>query len=118
MILLVDDEASILTITSQTLQAFGYRVLTANDGADAVAVYAQHRNDIAVVLTDMMMPVMDGLAMMKVLRKINPTVKIVGSSGLHANSRVAMAGGIEHFLPKPYSPETLLKIMRTILEET
>ena len=59
---MVDDEASILTITSQTLQAFGYRVLTATDGADAVAVYAQHRNEIAVVLTDMMMPVMDGPA--------------------------------------------------------
>jgi len=115
MVLVVDDEASILTITSQTLQAFGYRVLTAHHGADAVALYAQHRNDIAVVLTDMMMPVMDGLAMAKVLRKINPAVRIVGSSGLHANSSVAKAGGIEHFLPKPYSPETLLKIMRAII---
>ena len=65
-----------------------------------------------------MMPVMDGMAMMKVLRKINPAVKIVGSSGLHANSNVAKAGGIEHFLPKPYSPESLLKVMRTILDET
>jgi CheY-like chemotaxis protein len=118
MVLVVDDEASILTITSQTLQAFGYRVLTAKDGADAVALYAQHRNDIAVVLTDMMMPVMDGLAMMKVLRKINPAVKIVGSSGLHANSSVAKGGGIKHFLPKPYSPENLLKVMRTVLDET
>jgi PAS domain S-box-containing protein len=118
MILVVDDEASILTITSQTLQAFGYRVLTAKDGSDAVAIYAQHRNDIAVVLTDMMMPVMDGMAMMKVLRKINPAVKIVGSSGLHANHSVAKGGGINHFLPKPYSPENLLKVMRTILDET
>jgi len=117
MILVVDDEASILTMTSQTLQAFGYRVLTAKDGSEAVATYAQHRNDIAVVLTDMMMPIMDGLAMMKILKKINPAVKIVGSSGLHANSRVAKEGGINHFLPKPYSPEILLKILRTILHE-
>jgi len=117
MILVVDDEASILTMTSQTLQAFGYRVLTAKDGADAVAIYAQHRNDIAVVLTDMMMPIMDGLAMMKILKRINPAVKIVGSSGLHANSGVAKEGGINHFLPKPYSPEILLNIMRTILDE-
>jgi len=64
-----------------------------------------------------MMPVMDGLAMMKILTKINPAVKIVGSSGLHANSSVAQGGGIKHFLPKPYSPETLLKAMRTILDE-
>ncbi|MDB4793454.1 PAS domain S-box protein [Methylacidiphilales bacterium] len=117
MILVVDDEASILTMTSQTLQAFGYRALTAKDGADAVATYAQHHNDIAIVLTDMMMPIMDGLAMMKILKRINPAVKIVGSSGLHANSNIAKAGGIKHFLPKPYSPETLLKTMRTILNE-
>ena len=117
VVLVVDDEASILTMTSQTLQAFGYRTLTAKDGADAVAIYAQHRNEIAVVLTDMMMPVMDGLAMSNVLRKINPAVKIVGSSGLHANSSVAQVGGIKHFLPKPYSPEILLKVMRTILDE-
>ena len=117
MILVVDDEASILTITSQTLQAFGYRVLTAKDGTDAVAIYAQHRTDIAIILTDMMMPVMDGLAMIKILKKINPTVKVVASSGLHANNSVAKEGGINHFLPKPYSPETLLKVMRTILNE-
>ena len=74
-VLVVDDEASILTITSQTLQAFGYRVLTATDGADAVATYAQHRDEIAVVLTDMMMPVMDGTATIYALRRINPKSK-------------------------------------------
>ena len=57
LILVIDDEASILTITKQTLEAFGYRVLTATDGADALSVYVQHKADIAVVLTDMMMPV-------------------------------------------------------------
>jgi PAS domain S-box-containing protein len=117
-ILVVDDEASILTITSQTLQAFGYRALTAKDGADAIAIYAQHRNEISVVLTDMMMPVMDGPTMISVLRKINRAVKIVGSSGLHANGHVADGIGVKHFLPKPYSPETLLKVIRSILDET
>ena len=82
---MVDDEASILAITSQTLQAFGYRVLTATDGADAVAVYAQHQDEIAVVLTDMMMPVMDGAATIHALMRINPTIKIVAASGLNAN---------------------------------
>ena len=71
-VLVVDDEASILTITSQTLQAFGYRVLTATDGAEAVAIYAQHKNEIAVVLTDMMMPIMDGPATIRALMRINP----------------------------------------------
>ena len=59
-ILLVDDEVSILDITRQTLEAFGYRVIVAEDGAQAIGQYALHRPEIALVLTDMMMPVMDG----------------------------------------------------------
>jgi PAS domain S-box-containing protein len=119
-VLVVDDEASILTITSQTLQAFGYRVVTAIDGADALSVYVQHRNEIAVVLTDMMMPVLDGPATIHALMRINPAVKIIAASGLNANGGVAKASGagIKHFLTKPYTAGTLLKTMRAILDET
>jgi CheY-like chemotaxis protein len=119
MVLVVDDEASILTITSQTLQAFGYRILTAKDGAEAVAVYAVHKNDIAVVLTDMMMPIMDGPATIHALIRINPSVKIVAASGLNANGNAAKMteAGVKHFLTKPYTAGTLLKTMRAILDE-
>jgi CheY-like chemotaxis protein len=118
-VLIVDDEASILTITSQTLQAFGYRVLTASDGAEAVAVYARNMSEIAVVLTDMMMPVMDGPAMIHALMRINPEVKIVAASGLNANGGVAKVSGlgVKHFLTKPYTAGTLLKMIRTVLDE-
>jgi PAS domain S-box-containing protein len=119
MILVVDDEASILTITGQTLQAFGYRILTASDGADALGVYAEHKNEIAVVLTDMMMPVLDGPAMIHALMRMNPTVKIVAASGLNANGNVAKisGAGVKHFLTKPYTAGTLLKTIRAILDE-
>jgi CheY-like chemotaxis protein len=118
-ILVVDDETSILTITSQTLQAFGYRVLTATDGAEAVAVYAQHRNEISVVLTDMMMPIMDGASVILALLKINPSVKIIAASGLNASGgKVEASGaGIKHFLLKPYTAGSLLKALRTTLDE-
>ncbi len=118
-VLLVDDEASIITITTQTLQAFGYRVLTAMDGAEAVAAYAEHKNEIAVVLTDMAMPIMDGAAAIRALSKINPAIKIIAASGLHANADATKASGagIKHFLTKPYTAGTLLKTLRTILEE-
>ncbi len=101
-ILVVDDEASILVITGQTLQAFGYRVLTATDGADAVAVYAQHKDEIAVVLTDMAMPIIDGPATIHALRRINPAVKIIAASGLNVNNGVAKVSGagVKHFLTK------------------
>jgi CheY-like chemotaxis protein len=117
-ILVVDDEASILTITSQTLQTFGYRVLTATDGADAIAVYTEHKNAVAVVLTDMMMPLMDGSATIRALMRINPAIKIVAVSGLNANIDVAKAPGVKHFLTKPYTAGTLLKTLRAILDET
>ncbi len=119
-ILVVDDEASILTITGQTLQAFGYRILTAVDGAEAVAIYAQHRHEIAVVLTDMMMPVMDGTATIRALTKIDPAIKIIAASGLNANGDVTKISGtvVRHFLTKPYTAGTLLKVMRTILDES
>jgi len=119
-VLLVDDESSIITITTQTLQAHGYHVLTATDGAEAVAAYAQHPNEIAVVLTDMAMPIMDGAATIRALTKMNPAIKIIAASGLHANADATKASGagIKHFLTKPYTAGTLLKAIRTILDET
>ena len=118
-VLLVDDESSILIITSQTLQAFGYRVLTAGDGAEAVAVYAQHPKEIAVVLTDMAMPIMDGSATIRALTKINPAVKIIAASGLSINGGATkiVEANVKHFLTKPYTAGTLLKTMRAILDE-
>jgi YesN/AraC family two-component response regulator len=101
------------------VQAFGYRILTATDGADAVAIYAQHRHEIALVLTDMSMPILDGPAMIHALMRINPAVKIIAASGLNENVNAAkMAGvGIKHFLTKPYTAGTLLKTLRTVLDE-
>ena len=119
LVLLVDDEPSMRTITSQTLQSFGYRVLTATDGADAVAVYLAHRNEVAVVITDMMMPVMDGPAMIHALIRINPEIKIIATSGLSANGGLTKVSEvkIKHFLTKPYTAATLLKALRSLLEE-
>jgi len=102
------------------LQAFGYRVLTATDGAEAVAIYAKHQNEIAVVLTDMMMPIMDGPATIHALLQFNPNVKIIAASGLATDSNEAQfaSAGIKHFLTKPYTAGTLLKSIRAILDET
>ena len=118
-VLVIDDEASILTITGQTLEAFGYRVLKAIDGADALSVYVQHRQEVAVVLTDMMMPVMDGPATIHALLRINPAVKIIAASGLNANGGVARAAGVgvKHFLTKPYTASAMLKMLRDVLDE-
>jgi PAS domain S-box-containing protein len=118
-VLVVDDEASIRNIAGKTLTATGYQVMTAADGAEAVALYLKHRNEIAVILTDLMMPVMDGRATIHALLRINPEVKIVAASGLNANGESAKVSvpGIKHFLTKPYTAEALLKTIRKILDE-
>jgi len=116
-ILVVDDEASILTITRQTLEAFGYQVLTASDGAQAVAVYAVNKAKIAVVVTDMMMPIMDGAATIRALKRVKPEVKVIAASGLNANGPMAHSAdpSIKHFLVKPYTAATLLTAVHSIL---
>jgi PAS domain S-box-containing protein len=117
LILVVDDEASVRQITQQTLEAFGYRVLLAADGAEALATYTTHGTGISAVLTDMMMPVMDGPATIRVLRKLNAGLPIIAASGLSANGHVAqvVSLGVKHFLPKPYTAEMLLKTLQQVL---
>ncbi len=116
LILVVDDEASVRKMMRQTLEAFGYRVLLAREGTEAVALYATHQAEIAAVLTDMTMPVMDGLATIQILRKINPAVRIIAASGLAEDSRLVSLG-VKHFLPKPYPTETLLTMLREIISQ-
>lgn len=117
LILVVDDEAPIREITRITLENFNYQVNTASDGIEALALYAQQKSDIKVVLMDMMMPSMDGAATIRTLQKINPQVKIIAVSGLALNDKVAEAVGvgIKAFLSKPYTAQELLKTINGVL---
>jgi PAS domain S-box-containing protein len=118
-VLVVDDEEPIRKVAQSTLERFGYRVLLACHGADAIAVYSRHQGDVAVVLTDMAMPIIDGPALMFALKAMNPEVRIVASSGLAANDGVAkaMGAGVRHFVPKPYTAEVLLRTLQKVLAE-
>ncbi len=119
LVLVVDDEPAIREITQLTLESFGFRVLTADGGAEALSLYAQHQAEIAIVLTDMMMPGMDGFEVIRHLLEMNPLAKIIAASGLTATDTVAKAtsAGVSHFLQKPYTAEALLKIFAEIREE-
>jgi PAS domain S-box-containing protein len=119
VILLVDDEDSILRICGQMLKAFGYQVITAPDGKEALAVYEQRKDEIAAVITDMMMPVMDGPASIQAMRNINPAVKIIAASGLNSTGRgiKPVDTGVKYFLLKPYNAQTLLNTLRDVLDE-
>jgi PAS domain S-box-containing protein len=119
-ILLVDDEESVRIIGQRTLERFGYAVLTANNGAEALSIYVTNQSRISLVLTDMAMPIMDGVATIIALRSLNPHVRIVGSSGLASNSSVAKAigAGVQLFIPKPYTADALLRTIHQALTGT
>lgn len=116
LILVVDDEDSIRDITKTSLETFNYRAMTACDGIEAIALYAEHRNEIEIVLTDMVMPAMDGLTTIRTLQKINPLVKIIAVSGLVSSDKVNAATeiGVKAFLAKPYTAKQLLQTIGTV----
>ena len=117
LILVVDDEESIREITRGTLETFGYTVLTASDGTEALALYADKKNEIAVVLTDMVMPFMDGPATIRALQRMNPKVRIIAASGLGTGHHAGEGTleGVSVFLNKPYTAEKLLKTLAGVL---
>jgi PAS domain S-box-containing protein len=118
LIMVVDDEASVRTITRRTLEAFGYQVVVASNGAEALVKYVERQHEIAVVITDMMMPIMDGAALIRSLRNLNPALRIIAASGLHAEGRTVSGGddGAQHFLPKPYTTGTMLEAVAKVLK--
>jgi PAS domain S-box-containing protein len=116
LVMVVDDEQPILDVAKATLERFGYRVVVAANGAAAVSTYALQRDEIAVVLTDMAMPIMDGPAMAVALKAIKPDVKIIGSSGMGGGGTPAAAhAGVTEFISKPYSAETLLRTIARVI---
>jgi len=117
LILAVDDEASVLSMTKETLENYGYRVITARDGTEAIAAFTAHRQNIKLVLTDMLMPFMDGPATIRVLRKLDPSLRIIAASGLLDHEKVKDATGMDNlaFLLKPYTTEKLLATVHKMI---
>ena len=113
LILVVDDEAAICETTKTMLETYNYRVLTASDGIEAIALFAQHQDKIQGVLIDMMMPSLDGLAIIPLLHRFNPSVYVVAMSGLNSTEAVVQAEsvGCQGFLPKPFTTRELLQIL-------
>lgn len=118
-VLIVDDEISVRRITSSTLEAFGYRTLLAEDGAEAIGLYATNRDRVKAVITDIMMPNMDGIALAGALHRIAPKLPIVAASGINSDGDAARAAaaGILHVLAKPFSAEALLEKIKSALDQ-
>jgi PAS domain S-box-containing protein len=116
-VLLVDDETSILKVGRLSLEDHGYAVLTARDGEEALAVYRRRRGDIDVVILDIVMPRMDGIACLEALEAEDPNVKVILASGYPQGGRIGTARPpTRTFLQKPYDTDELLEAIRDVLD--
>jgi CheY-like chemotaxis protein len=117
LILVVDDEEPLRDVTRMTLEHFGYRVITAEDGAEGLALFADHRHEIAVVVSDHNMPVMDGSAMLRAIHQIAPETRAVTASGHRLeDNELQFDGGHPHMtIKKPWTAESLIGALSTVL---
>ncbi len=113
-ILVIDDEESILECLSELLSQQGYAVLAAESGEKAIALFREHKNDIALVLSDKDMPRMDGEKVFQAVREIKPAVKFVLLTGLidQADNLKFIKNGMSEILLKPIEPDDLFKVIK------
>jgi DNA-binding NtrC family response regulator len=119
-ILLVDDEAAVCEVTRQALVEFGYRVITAGRGTEAINIFQERRDEIQLVLTDMMMPEMDGPTLVAALRVLDPSVRIVGVTGTSDTAGMSdlKTLALSAMLAKPFTINKLLAVIKEALPVT
>ena len=120
LILLVDDEPSVRTAMGYTLESAGYRVLPARDGQEAIELWLGRQEDVSLVLTDLMMPRMNGSALIRALRMYGSPVPILVSSGLGKSEDMEELTKLQvgTILPKPCTGADLLSAIRAQLAPT
>lgn len=120
LLLLVDDEKSILQVAKALLEDHGYRVLTAADAPQALAIFAMRKDEIKLVLTDLAMPLMDGIALIQTLQKMKADVRVIASTGRggqeqHGQELESLK--VRTCLTKPYNKTRLLTTLHDTLNQ-
>jgi CheY-like chemotaxis protein len=118
LVMIVDDEDFVTFLAQRVLADAGYRVLVAKDGFEAIEIFRKLRADIALIILDFTMPVMDGADVFNELLQIDAKVPVVLSSGFAEQERLRgmLARGLRGFIPKPYTQEKLLTQIRSTLD--
>jgi len=119
-VLLVDDEEAVLEVGKELLEVMGYRVRTATDGREAVEVYEKNRDDIDIVILDMVMPNMGGSEAYDQMKEINPEIKVLLLSGYSIDGRATeiLNRGCDGFIQKPFTMKQLSAKLREILDRS
>ena len=118
-VLIVEDNDMVRRLAVRVLGAKGYQVLEAGDGAEALGVYAAHPGRVALVMTDVILPLMSGKELADKLKQLRPDLKVLFTSGYTENTIVhqGVVDANVHFLPKPYMPSDLVAKVRAVLDE-
>jgi CheY-like chemotaxis protein len=117
-ILIIEDEAALMKLAKNILVSKGYTVLTAEDGMQGVELYRSHKKEIAVVLSDIGLPVFGGHDVFRKIRAINPEAKIIFASGFfdpETKSEMYKAG-LKNFIQKPYMQNEVLQKIREAID--
>jgi two-component system cell cycle sensor histidine kinase/response regulator CckA len=117
-ILVVEDESTLREYLKVLLEEKGYSVLQASDGSEGMELFSRHQEQIALVISDLGMPKLDGLSLLRKMKEMQPTVKVIMTSGLidpEQQSEILLAGARD-FLPKPYDGREVLLRVREILD--
>jgi CheY-like chemotaxis protein len=118
-ILVAEDDTTIREIFSIVLQAYGYTVLLAKDGEDAIRTFMDNKDTVQLVMLDMIMPKMSGKEAYEEIKKIKPDIKTLFSSGYSAD-RIDKSNLLKEgfdFIMKPVSPTDLLRKIREVLDK-
>lgn len=117
-ILLVDDEELVREFSAKVLENFGYKVIAVADGQEALNVYEQERQNISLVILDIIMPRMEGKQCFKALLRLNPSVKVIICTGVAQDDlvREVVALGAKGSVLKPYNMRELLETVREVLD--
>jgi two-component system, cell cycle sensor histidine kinase and response regulator CckA len=119
LILLADDEESVRSMGRRLLERAGFEVVVASDGREALDVFARHREKIRLVILDMTMPHLDGEACYRELRRVDPAVRVIMTSGYNEQDVISrfVGKGLAGFVQKPYKAADLLPMIRKVLGE-
>jgi CheY-like chemotaxis protein len=118
LILIIEDELEVAEMAAEMLSCHGYRVIVVHDGFAALKIYQRIGKQIALVILDFFLPIMDGDAVFDELRSLNPDIGVVLSSGFAEQSKISsmLGQGLRGFIPKPYTSEKLISQVRSILD--